>query len=365
MTIAFVMAAGAVGQADESPKPPLSPRAQAIVAKIEAMVPGLMERTHVPGVSVALIEGRRVVWDKQWGVRQAGRPEKVDRNTVFEACSMSKPVFAYLVLQVVEQGKLDLDRPLVEYLDKPYLPDEPRHKKITGRMCLTHTTGFPNWREGGWRKGGPLPVLFEPGTKFGYSGEGMFYLQRVVEHITGEPLEKLARRQLFEPTGMTSSSYVWEDRYAKQAAAGHDNEGRVKTDQPRFHRANAGYSLFCTPTDYARYLCEIMKKDRSAPHSLNAAMVTAMLARGPKDTGHRPIDRPGVAKSRTLYRGLGWGIDPLPDGDRILHSGTNGTGFRCHSEFDPKRGTGIVIMTNGLRGDEVWQAILKAISDPK
>ena len=140
---------------------------------------------------------------------------------------MSKLPAAYVTLKLIEQGKLDLDRPLREYLDHPYLTNEPLHLKITARMALSHTTGFPNWRKGGWRSGGPLPVLFEPGTKFGYSGEGFTYLQRVIEHITGEPFEPYVQRTLFAPLGITSASYVWQERFEKTAAAGHDAKGAV------------------------------------------------------------------------------------------------------------------------------------------
>ena len=95
---------------------------------------------------------------------------------------MSKPLFTYAALQLVESGKLDLDTPLDHYLPSPYLPDDPRTGEITPRMVMAHTTGLPNWRKGGWRAGGPLPLRFPPGTRFSYSGEGYLYLQRAVPH---------------------------------------------------------------------------------------------------------------------------------------------------------------------------------------
>ena len=134
------------------------PTTDAIPARLDELVPKLMDEFHVPGVSIVGIEDRRIAWERQYGVRKAGAAEKVDRDTVFEACSMSKPPLAYLVLKLVERGEFELDRTLVEYLDKPYLKDEPLHRRITARMVLTHTSGFPNWRDGGWRKGGPLPL---------------------------------------------------------------------------------------------------------------------------------------------------------------------------------------------------------------
>jgi CubicO group peptidase (beta-lactamase class C family) len=92
---------------------------------LDKLVPESMDKYHVPGVSLMGIENRRVAWHRQYGVRRAGSPEKVDRDTGFEACSMSKTALAYLALRLVEQGNLDLDRPLVEYLDEPYLTNQP------------------------------------------------------------------------------------------------------------------------------------------------------------------------------------------------------------------------------------------------
>lgn len=283
----------------------------------------------------------------------AGEPEKVTPATVFEACSMSKVAFTYVVLKLVEQGRLDLDKPLVEYLDKPYLEDEPLHKLITAWMVITHQTGFPNWREGGWRGDNPLPVNFTPGTQYGYSGEGYLYLQRAVEHITGQSLNEMMTEMLLEPVGMASSSYVWESRYDKLASAGHDEEGQVKPNRRLYDQANAAFSLYCTPDDYARFILELLKEDRSAAHSLSRKTVGDMLTPTIEIEGSHGVQIPRVLQSRceSVHRGLGWVVGRKKEGGvRVWHSGSNGTGFRCHSEFDPQQGIGIVIMTGSVNG---------------
>lgn len=331
-------------------------------ALLDKLVPELMDKYHVPGVSLAGIENRRIAWDRQYGVRRAGSLEKVDRETVFEACSMSKTPLAYLAMKLVEQGKLDLDRPLVEYLDEPYLAGEPLHNKITARMALSHTTGFPNWRKGGSQSTGPLSVEFEPGSKFGYSGEGYFYLQRVVEHITGTPFEEYVQRELFGPLGMTITSYQWQDRYETLAAAGHDGEGRVKADRRHFIKVNAGYSLYTTPCQYAQYLVEYLNPDRSGPQSISEASLAAMFTPTAEAAARKPIRRTVATASDKVSWGLGWAIDQTERGERIYHSGSNGTGFRCYSQFDPAAGTGLVIMTNSTSGRELWEAVAAAIA---
>ncbi|MGD9126410.1 MAG: serine hydrolase domain-containing protein [Planctomycetia bacterium] len=332
-------------------------------AALDKLVPKLMEKYQVPGVSIAGIEDGRVVWDRQYGVCRLGGKKPVTKETVFEACSMTKPMFGYMVMGLlVEPKKLDLDRPLVEYLDEPYLKDEPLHKKITARMVLSHTTGFPNWREGGWRSGNPLPVRFEPGTKFGYSGEGLFYLQQVAEHITGQSGEVLMRKHLFDPLGMKISSYVWEDRFEKLAAAGHDRKGKPRKKRRHYVRANAGYSLYTTPCEYATFLTDVMREDRSKALVRSQETIDAMFRKITKATGRKPIRRAGKLTSDDVYWGLGWELDSTSLGDRIYHSGTNGSGFRCYHEFDLERKRGIVIMTNSLTGNKLWEAILAEVA---
>lgn len=277
---------------------------------------------------------------------------------------MSKLPFAYAALKLVEQGKLDLGRPLVEYLDKPYLPDEPRHRQITARMVLSHTTGLPNWRKGGLAAGGPLTLLHDPGTKFTYSGEGFLYLQRVIEHITGEPMEPYLRRTLFEPLGIKVSSYQWQDRFDKTAAAGHDEQGKVKPNRPLYRAPNSAFSLYCTPAEYAAFLLEMIRKDRSAPYSLNEASIKAMLTRTTRAEGRESIVRSGKRVSKDIYWGLGWAMDTTESGDRIHHSGSNGTGFRCYCEFDRQRGSGLVIMTNAANGQSLWRDVMTEVGEP-
>ena len=266
-----------------------------------------MTQHHVPGVAIVGIENRQVAWERFYGVRRAGRPEPVDAQTVFEAASMSKLLMAYAALKLVEQGKLDLDRSLAEYLDKPYLPDEPRHRRITARMVLSHTTGFPNWRTNGWEKGGPLPLLYDPGTRFTYSGEGFLYLQRVVEHITDTPIQSYLQKTLLDPLQMTNSSLVWQERFSRQAAAGHDAQGKPLANRKLYHDANVAYSLYCTATDYAKVLLEMLAEDRSAPHSLSARSLDAMLTRTTVAEGRKPVARGGPRQCRAevLRAGLG------------------------------------------------------------
>src|SRR5437868_6570191 len=121
---------------------------EATIQQLEKDIPELMKKDGVPGLSIALIRGGKTTWAHGFGIKEAKTGLAVSDDTVFEAASLSKPVFAYGVLKLVEQGKLRLDVPLTAYLPKPYIPGDERLAKITARIVLCHRTGFPNWRDG-------------------------------------------------------------------------------------------------------------------------------------------------------------------------------------------------------------------------
>ena len=251
---------------------------QSIAATIDTLTPGLMKDTGVPGVAIALVNNRALVWSGQYGLASVKTGERVTDETMFEACSMTKPVFGYLAMKLVESGKLKLDRPLIEYLEPSSLRGQPGHERITARMVLAHTTGLPNWRKGDEERDGPLPVTFPPGSRFGYSGEGIYYLQRVVERITGEPLDVYARRVLLDPMGLAHTSFAWREELDAMIASGHTAEGKF-LEKTRYTHPNAAYTLYTSADDYARFLIEIMKQDRTSPYSLRQSTVDTMLAR--------------------------------------------------------------------------------------
>ncbi len=324
-------------------------------AVIAHLVPRLMIAFNVPGVSVALVEEGEVRWLGQHGVKVAGGEDRVDASTIFEAASMSKPAYGYAVLGLAQDGILDLDRSLVEYLGADYLEGEELHRTITARMVLSHTTGFPNWR-----RGGELEVRFLPGSRIGYSGEGFLFLQTAVEAVTGLPTERFAQERLLRPLGMTASSYEWQERYDDRYATGHSPEGRPREWAP-YQSANTAYTLYTTPADYARLLVEMLRPNASGPYSLSPEWRRTMLTSQVQAEERQPVGRRGEHPGATVHFVLGWRMDRLSAGPRYYHSGSNSTGFQCYSEFDPATGSGIVIMTNSSSGSPLWRALLREI----
>jgi len=339
------------------------PEFSKVIGVLEKLTPQLIKELNVPGVSISIIKNYKLSWSESFGVSDAVQQNKVNNKTIFEACSMSKPVFTFLVLKLADQGKLDLDKPLNEYLPEQFVSDNDDYSKlITARMILTHTGGMPNWRKGGEERGGPIPIYFKPGTKFNYSGEGIYYLQRVVEHITQEPLETYAKRNLFDKLGFESTSFIWTAKINPQIAVGHDTSGNCNK-RSHYKHSNAAYTLYTTPDEYAKFLIEIMRKNNQDEFSLSKKMTNEMLSHQVRVDVREVVDRPGRSLGLFSFRGLGWGIDSTITGDIIYHSGANQTGFRCYSQFNVREGSGIVIMTNGQNGSELWSRLISAVGD--
>jgi len=325
-------------------------------------LPALMREHHVPGVSIAIIQQGELRWSQGFGVAdmRTGRPVTVE--TVFEACSMSKPILALVALQFVQEGRLDLDRPLVQYLRHDYLPDQPAHRRVTARMTLTHRTGFANWRIGYDEPGGPLALQFPPGSEDTYSGEGILFLQRALETIAGQPLEGMAQERLFVPLGLARTSFVWTDALEPDLASGHSEDGVFK-ERTRYRKANAAYSLYTTPTEYARLMLALMRPESLGARALAPASIELMLGRHQRLGDDEALTRSGLARAVATYRALGFKLDVTAEGDIAWHTGANSSGFRAMGQFNPAKGSGIVVFTNGDGGSRVHAAVLERIGD--
>ena len=151
------------------------------IDSINVFIKTRMDSLNIPGLSIAIINDSKVVYHQTFGYANLEEKMPVTNKTIFEGASMSKSIFAFFVMKYVEEGKLDLDKPLYEYLPYPDIEYDERYKKITARMVLSHRSGFPNWRENGKDK--KLKIKFEPGTEYEYSGEGYQYLALVLKHI--------------------------------------------------------------------------------------------------------------------------------------------------------------------------------------
>jgi len=317
------------------------------VASLEKAIPALMEKVGVPGMSIALIRDGKVVWSRGFGVKNTKTGEPVKDDTVFEAASLTKPFFAYLAMKFVEDGKIDLDKPLVDYAPLDYIAGRYiRHyydregfrldlfRKITARMVLSHSSGLPH---GEPRI--PLPILFEPGTKFKYSAEGFEYLERIVEFLAEEPLHELMRKMVIEPLGMKDSAMIWRDAYEAQCAVGHDSLAGTQGEFRKRTEANAAASLYTTAADYGRFVAAVMNGQ-----GLKRETIEKMLT-------------PQIEVEKGVSWGLGFGLEQMPNGQAFWQWGDYGI-FRNYVAAYPKKKIGVVYLTNSQNGLSIGQDIL-------
>ena len=308
-------------------------------------------KTHkVPGLSIVLIENGEIASHKVYGVKDSKSSQPINDDTVFEVASLSKPVFAYGVLKLVEKGQLNLDTPLADDLTYADVKNDPRLNLITARMVLSHTTGFPNWRP----KNKDLKIYFMPGERFNYSGEGFVYLQRVVEHLSGLPIEEYMKKIVFDPLEMTHSSYVWQKEYEPLKASGHDAEG-TPLIMYKPTSANMAFTLHTTGLDYAKFVIAIMKNVGLKPETLHQ-MLTPQIRVGAG--GPCSIEEHSKDLSPSISWGLGWGLQETTEGRIFWHWGDNG-GFKSYVAGS-QNGKGIIIFTNSDNGlNMVPEIILK------
>jgi len=329
-------------------KAPATPT-EATVPQLEREIPELMKKDGVPGLAIAVIRGGKTIWLHGFGMKEVKTGQPVTAQTVFEAASLSKPVFTYAVLKLVEQGKLGLDVPLTTYLPRPFIAGDERLAKITARLVLSHRTGFPNWPG----DDGSVSIYFTPGERFSYSGEGYIYLQRVVEKITGKPLNEYMTEAVFKPLGMASSSYVWRPDFDALTATGYNSDGKPdKLVKPT--EALAASTLNTTAKDYALFVEAILNANGLRPATLRE-METPEIALDPEC--RICIKQEPKQLSKNLFWGLGWGIERKDGTDVLWHWGDNGS-LKAFAMAEPKTKSGVVMFANSEKGLEVAKPVL-------
>ena len=330
-------------EAKQSPRPLQgSARLEEIVARLERSVPQWMKEGDVPGLSIALVRDGEVAWNHAFGVKNSRTKEPVADSTVFEAASLSKPVFAYAVMKLVDSGKFDLDKPLNQYLPGDYdVGPDPRLGQITARRVLSHTTGFPNWRG----RDTMLKIYFTPGERFSYSGEGFVYLSKVIEHVTGEQFNDFMKRTVFDPLGMTSSSYVWQPAYDTLKTSRHDTLGQP-SQQNKPTGANAAASLHTTAQDYGRFVGAILKGTGLKKETFQQMLTPQIKV---DEGGSNTTSKPPGKVSPNLSWGLGWGLQSTADGLSFWHWGDNGDSKAYVVAFERQR-LGVVVFANSANG---------------
>ena len=301
-------------------------------------VPRQLKQLHVEGVSIALIRARKLVLTLGYGLRNSVTGDPLTPQTIFEAYSLTKPLVAYRALHLCQNGILDLDRPLDDTLNTPYIGTDPRSRLITTRTVLSHASGLPDDET-------ERRIIFTPGEQWSYSTQGYCLLQQVIDRITAEPFDENMNEHILHPLGMVSSSFVWQRRFEAVMAQGHNTQGIPQSDR-QIRIADAD-SLLTTASDYATFVVACVWPDGS--ESI--------------DHPSRLMMHPQITVADNLYWGLGWGIEETDNGSFLWHIG-GGTGapFQNFAFVSASQGIGIVILTNSADGGTLFEPLARWIT---
>ena len=327
----------------------------------------LMRAAPVPGAVIGAIHDHKLSWITPLGVRAAGSSDPITSSTLFQAASLTKQLTAHAAFALRAQGKLDFDRPLVSYVDDL---TNPAARTVTIRHVLSHSSGFPNWRFA--RANEPIPDLvpaFTPGSRYQYSGEGYFYLQRILEHVTGTGFGQLMQDLVFQPLGMTSSTLVWDPDTLARTALPHNRRGELRENWDKAARALRAYAARAgKPVSELRYAdYSAAAKEAGDPLLPNwmlpngaASLVTSAedyarflcaAIRNP-EPGRQQIDI-----NEFLGWGLGWAIERTAGHSYLWQWGDNG-GFKNFVLAEQATGSAIFVFTNGDSGARVYDRVL-------
>lgn len=320
--------------------------------RLDERMPIWLKAFNVTGVGIAYIQDGRLAWTAFYGDQVPGGPP-ANEQTLYSVASLTKPITAEVILRLASGGKISLDEPVSPYWTDPDLTNNPWTKLLTARICLTHQTGFPNWR---YQTGNHLKFRFQPGTAFGYSGEGYDYVAHFVEGKTGVPFEELAQEYVFSRIGMNDTSYTprtwWNGRQAKPV----ESEPRTKWSAADLLRTTVG--------DYARFVISVMHNDGvtrelaaervKISRNLLSPEVESVLCESAKDPGHCNV---------SMGFGLGWRIVRINGKTIVDHTGAD-SDVKTFAFFVPEEKIGAVIFTNGPNvGHDIIDKVLATI-DP-
>jgi CubicO group peptidase (beta-lactamase class C family) len=298
----------------------------------------LITEKKIPALGIAYIDDGKVVLAHVYGQLKAGAP--APQNALFNVASITKTITTMVTLRLVNAGQWNLKEPLCHYWTDPDVADDPRSKRLTTWHVLTHQTGFPNWR---WMTASKkLAFEFEPGDKFQYSGEGMEYLRRALEHKFHRSLEQLADSLIFRPLQMNDTHLLWREDMLDRFAVAHNEKGEaleiVRNTEP-----SAADQLKTTVADYSKFMIWVMK---------GAGLSKDLF---------RQMTGPQSKIKEGKYMGLGFAVYPKLPGAiyGLSHSGQD-PGVNTIAFFLPEKGRGLLIFTNSDNGPQVYTDLVKS-----
>jgi len=323
----------------------------AAAQEVDHFIEAYQQYYQVPGISLALIKDGQLAYYKTYGVRNTFTKEPVDSNTLFEAASVTKPVFAFAVQRLAERGVINLDTPLYRYLPYPDIAYDERYKLITARQVRTHRTGFPNWRS--QNPDGKLDLKFTPGTSYGYSGEGFEYLKMVVEKVTGRKVDLVLQEEVIQPMGLYHTFFSANDSLRRMKATGHFNMLPNYKELPE--APGMAWSMCTEAKIFTRFMLYLLEQKGLSPQTYDA-----MLSKQSEYNYDPGEEKPKVP----TYMGMSLEIRETPFGKSFGHGGNNGD-YKCRFEVYKDLKMGYVIFTNSNTSDVLLDKIRQLLVEGK
>lgn len=332
---------------------------------IDAKVRKLMAKGNVPGMALALVENGRPAYVNSYGFRDVETKQPLQKDTVMYGASLTKFIFAYMVMQLKDEGIVDLDRSIAEYLKKPLpeypkyadLANDPRWKKLTSRILLSHTTGFPNFRFLNLDQ--KLDFKFDPGARYAYSGEGINLMQFVLEEGLGLDVGKEMQRRVFDRFGMSRTSMMWRADFAPNFVNGYDVNGKAEPHHQRKSVRAAG-SMDTTIDDYAKFLAGFMRGEGLSAAS-RAEMLRPQIAISSAhqfptlETNQEPAYR-----KIGFSAGMGVVLFQSPDGPAFFKGGHDDWTDNTVVCVDAKKRC-ILLLSNSMRAETIYPALIRSV----
>lgn len=318
----------------------------------------LLEKYKINTIGVSVIKSGKIVWIDHYGEQSPGVP--ASKSTMFDIASITKTVTTQTILQLVQDQKLTLDETMSKFWIDPDLNKDKRHTILTPRMALTHSTGLPNWRF--FSSDGKLKFINEPGTTYGYSGEGFQYLAKFVEKKLGVPFEELVKDYVFKPVGMNNASFsVRKDNFTHIARALNE-EGKFYGHYCRPEgwcskegQSSAAGGMVVTVEDYSNFLIWSMQGS-GLSSQLKKEIETIKIDQGIyKGFDCKKIPN-ATCPTRQGY-GVGWNVTEFKNGSLIGHGGSDWSVVSL-AYYYPQSSDGLVIFLNAPN-----TAALKAMID--
>jgi CubicO group peptidase (beta-lactamase class C family) len=339
-------------------------------AALDAEVARAMAATQSRGLAIAVIDKGRVVRVRSYGARNAvGAP--LEKNTIMYGASLTKSAFAYLVMQLVEEKRLDLDRPLAGYLDRP-LPEYPTEEKyapwadlagderwrsITARHVLTHSVGFANFAF--VEPDGALRFHFDPGARYAYSGEGMILLQFVIERGLGLDVGVEMQRRVFDRFDMKNTSLIWRPDFAANLADGWRADGSMEPHDER-SKVRAAGSMDTTIEDIAKFASGYVRGEGLSAKARTELTKPQLPITTASQFPSLQAELPANRRNKDLAAGLGVIAFRGPQGAGFMKGGHNDStgntlvcierGQRC-----------VVILANDVRAEAAFPRLVEFV----